>query len=60
MWRKKWLLWRRKAIDKLSVPIGIISGLTAAAAWGSWGVFRVLGVAFDQDSELTADVGTYA
>jgi PTS system N-acetylglucosamine-specific IIC component len=29
-------LWRSKAIDKLSVPIGIISGLTAGAAYNRW------------------------
>ena len=29
-------VWRTKAIDKLSVPIGIISGLTAGAAYNRW------------------------
>src|SRR3569623_282739 len=28
--------WRTKAIDKLSVPIGIISGLVAGAAYNRW------------------------
>jgi PTS system N-acetylglucosamine-specific IIC component len=28
--------WRTKAIDKLSVPIGIISGLIAGAAYNRW------------------------
>ena len=29
-------VWRTKAIDKLSVPIGILSGLTAGAAYNRW------------------------
>ena len=33
--------WRTKAIDKLSVPIGILSGLAAGAAYNRWSEIKL-------------------